>query len=147
MRRPHARQAGLGSIGGTVLCLAGVCCSWIVNRPRRQGEFGLRTAFRVPTKRGRFAGEHLPGAGNGVALIVQQALNAERHLHISPAIESLPGTTFIGLQLWELGLPEAQHVGLDAAQVSDLADAEVELVRDRVRDGAGRRCLLRHRLR
>ena len=77
-----------------------------------------------------FGGEDLAGAGDGVALVVEQALDAERHLDVALAVETLAGAAFVGLELRELGLPEAQDVGGDVAELGYVPDAEVELVRD-----------------
>jgi len=75
-------------------------------------------------------GEGLAGAGDGIALVVQQALDAEGHLDVALAVEALAGATFVGLKLGELSLPEAQDVGGDIAQLRYIANAEVELVRN-----------------
>jgi len=78
----------------------------------------------------QLAFEDLTGAGNGVALVVEEALDAERHLDVATAIETLAGAAFVGFELGELALPEAQNVGRDLAELGDFTDAEVELVRD-----------------
>jgi hypothetical protein len=78
--------------------------------------------------------EDLAGAGYGVALVIEEALDAEGHLDIAFAIEALSGAALVRLELRELALPEAQDVGGDIAESGDFADAEVELVRD-VRPG------------
>ena len=74
--------------------------------------------------------EDLAGAGDRIALFVEEALDAEGHLDVAFAIEALSGTAFVRLELWELALPEAKDVGGDIAEFGDFADAEVELVRD-----------------
>jgi hypothetical protein len=74
--------------------------------------------------------EDLAGAGNGVALAVEEAFDAEGHLDVATAIETLAGAPFVGLELGEFALPEAQDVGRDVAEFRNFADAEVELVRD-----------------
>jgi hypothetical protein len=76
----------------------------------------------------------LAGAGNGVALVVEKALDAKSHLDVAATVEALAGAAFVGLELRELALPEAQDVGRNVAEFGDFADAEVELVRD-VRPG------------
>jgi hypothetical protein len=78
----------------------------------------------------QLAFEYLAGSGDGVALIVEEAFDAEGHLDISAAVEALTGAAFVRLELGELALPEAEDVGWDFAQSGNLADAEVELVRD-----------------
>ncbi len=77
-----------------------------------------------------FGGEDLPGAGDGVALVVEQALDSEGHLDVALAVEALAGATLVGLELRELGLPETQDVGGDIAQLGYIPNAEVELVRN-----------------
>lgn len=79
---------------------------------------------------GGFLGEDLAGAGDGVALVVQEALDAERQLHVALAVEALAGAALVGPHLGEFGFPEAEDVGFDAAQLSDFSDAEIELVGD-----------------
>ena len=74
--------------------------------------------------------EDLAGSRNGVALVVEEGFDAEGHLDIAAAVEALAGASFVGLELGELALPEAENVGGDLAQPGYLADAEVELVRD-----------------
>ncbi len=73
---------------------------------------------------------HLAGAGNGVAFVVEQPLDAKSHLHIPFAVEPLPGSALIRLELRKLGLPKTQHIRLDRAQAGDVTDAEIKLVRD-----------------
>ena len=75
-------------------------------------------------------GEGLAGAGDGVALVVEQALDAESHFDVALAVEALAGAALVGLELRELGLPETQDVGGDIAQLRYIANAEVELVRN-----------------
>ena len=74
--------------------------------------------------------EDLTRAGDGVALAVEKALDAERHLDIAATVETLASAAFVGLELRELALPEAQDVGWDITEPGDFADAEVEFVRD-----------------
>src|SRR5581483_793930 len=79
--------------------------------------------------------EDLARAGDRVALVVEQALDAQRHLDVALPVEALAGAAFVGLELRELGLPEAQYVGGDLAEPRDIADPEVELVRNLRSDG------------
>ena len=74
--------------------------------------------------------EDLTRAGDGVALAVEKALDAERHLNVAATIETLAGAPFVGFELRELALPEAQDVGWDITEPGDFADAEVKFVRD-----------------
>ena len=77
-----------------------------------------------------FGGEDLAGAGDGVALVVEQALDTEGHLDVALAVEALAGAAFVGLELRELCLPETEDVGGHVTQLGYIADAEVELVRN-----------------
>ena len=77
-----------------------------------------------------FGGEDLAGAGDGVALVVEEALDAEGHLDVALAVEALAGAALVGLELGEFGLPEAEDVGGNIAELGYIANAEVELVRD-----------------
>ena len=70
----------------------------------------------------------LTSALNGEALLVEQGLDFENQLHILAAIQAVTRSGFLGTQCGELGLPEAQDVGLDARELGDIADAEIELV-------------------
>jgi hypothetical protein len=81
--------------------------------------------------------EDLAGAGDRVALAVEEAFDAQSHLDVAAAIETLAGTAFVRFELRELALPETKDIGWDVAELSDFADAEVELVRD-IRPGCGR---------
>jgi hypothetical protein len=79
---------------------------------------------------GGFGLEDLAGTGNGVALVVEEALDAEGGFDVALAVEALACAAFVGLELVEFGLPEAEDVGGDVAEASDVADAEVELIGD-----------------
>lgn len=84
---------------------------------------------------GVFAGAELgfeggARAGDGVALVVEEGLDAERHFDVAAAVEALAGASLIGLELRELAFPEAEDVGGDFAEFCYLADAEVEFVGD-----------------
>ncbi len=72
----------------------------------------------------------MAGPGNGVAFVVEQPLDPKSHLHVAFAVEALPGSALIGLELRKLGLPKAQHIRLDRTQAGDIANAEVKLIRD-----------------
>jgi hypothetical protein len=74
--------------------------------------------------------EDLPRTGNGVALAVEEALDAQSHFNIATPIETLSSAALMGFELRKLALPEAQDVGGNIAEPSDFANAEVELVRD-----------------
>jgi len=75
------------------------------------------------------AGHDLSGPGDGVALVVQQALDPEEAGEVLLAVQPLARAGPVRLHA-KLGLPVAQHVGVDADELGDLSDAEVELVGD-----------------
>ena len=74
--------------------------------------------------------EDLTGAGDGVALVVEETLDTEGHFDVAAAVETLAGAAFVRFELRKLALPEAEDVGGNVAELGDFADAEVELVRD-----------------
>jgi hypothetical protein len=74
--------------------------------------------------------EDVTRAGDGVALVIEEAFDAEGHLDVAAAIESLAGAAFVGFELRELALPEAKDIGWNVTEPCDFADAEVEFVRD-----------------
>jgi hypothetical protein len=74
--------------------------------------------------------EDLTGAGDGVSLVIEEALDAQGHFDVAAAVETLSGAPFVRLELRELALPEAEDVGRNVAELGDFTDAEVELVRD-----------------
>jgi hypothetical protein len=74
--------------------------------------------------------EDLAGAGDGVALVVEEGFDAENHLDVAAAVEALAGSAFVGLELGEFTLPEAEDIGRQVAEFGDFADTEVELIRD-----------------
>ena len=74
--------------------------------------------------------EDLPRTGNGVALAVEQRLDAQGGLDIAATVEALAGAAFMRFQIGKLALPEAQHVGRNLAKFRNLSNAKVELVRD-----------------
>ena len=77
-----------------------------------------------------FGGEYLAGSRDGIALVIQETLDAEGHLDVALTVEALAGSTFIGLELRELSFPEAEDVGGHIAELGYIANAEVELVRN-----------------
>ena len=77
-----------------------------------------------------FAFDDLTGSGDSVALVVKERLDVEGGFYVTTAIESLTGAAFVWLELRKLTLPEAQDIGWNVAELRDLADAEVEFVRD-----------------
>jgi hypothetical protein len=74
--------------------------------------------------------ERVAGSGESVALLVNKALDFERELDFPAAVKTLACAAFIGLELRELGLPETEDVGLNAAQARHVPNFEVKAVRD-----------------
>src|SRR5215469_4436109 len=77
-----------------------------------------------------FVAQVLPGAGDGIALLVQELLDANDALYVAAAVHPLAGAAFDWFQLWELGLPESQHVGRQTAQARDFTNPEIKLLRN-----------------
>ena len=77
-----------------------------------------------------FGAQLLACAGDGESFFVKQLLDAENAFDVAAAIHALAGAAFDGLELGELCFPEAEHVGGQAAEGGDFADAEVEFVGD-----------------
>ena len=94
----------------------------------------LRTGgLRVPR-----LGDHLARPGvekfaralNGVALVVEQALDFEHQFHVLATIQAVSLAGFLGPERGELRLPEAQNIRLNSSKAADFADAKVQLVRN-----------------
>jgi hypothetical protein len=66
---------------------------------------------------------------------VDQVLDLQGEFNVVAAIEALTSSTFVGLELWKLGLPKAQDIGFDAADAGHIANLEVEAVGDLGRVG------------
>jgi hypothetical protein len=79
--------------------------------------------------------EDLARARDGVSLVVEEALDPQRHFDVAAAVEALAGAALVGLQLGELALPEAQNISRDFTEACNLSDAEVKLVGDFGRPG------------
>ena len=60
--------------------------------------------------------DDLAGAGDGVALVVEEGLDVESCLYIAAAIEALAGSAFVGLELGKFALPEPEDVGGNVAE-------------------------------
>jgi hypothetical protein len=78
----------------------------------------------------QFTLEDLTGTGDGVALFVEEGLDAEGSFDVAAAIEALACATFVRFEVGKFAFPETEDVGRDVAETRDFADAEVELVRD-----------------
>jgi len=74
--------------------------------------------------------EYLSGARNGIALVIEEALDAQSHFDIAAAVETLASAAFVWLELRELAFPEAKDVGGDVTKFGDFTYAKVELVWD-----------------
>ena len=72
--------------------------------------------------------EGMACAGECVAFAVDEALDFKSSFDVAAPVEALAGSTFAGLELGKLRLPEAEDVGFDAADASDVADFEIETV-------------------
>src|ERR1700733_8142031 len=69
-------------------------------------------------------------AGDGKAVFVEKLPDPHYGFHVALTVHALPGAAFYGLELRKFGFPETQHVGRQAAEICDFANAEIELVRD-----------------
>jgi len=102
--------------GGSIQTLAGFGCG--------QGKARLRISTAMHLLKG------LARAGKSVSLGMNQALDIQSQFHITTAVKPLSGATFVGLKLRKLRLPEAQYIGLNPADPSDIANLEIETVGD-----------------
>jgi hypothetical protein len=118
-------EMGLGSLGGAGSI--GVLRLRAETRSAQDDRSSLASGHRCAA----------PGARRGWCSPGRRAgLDAQGGLDVLAAVEALAGAALVGLELGELGLPEAQHVGGQGEQPSHVADAEVELVGD-LRASAG----------
>jgi hypothetical protein len=70
------------------------------------------------------------GAGDGVALFVEELLDEQHAFDVAAAVHALTGAALVGLELREFCLPEAKYVGWELAEFGNFTDPEVDLVRD-----------------
>jgi hypothetical protein len=89
---------------------------------------------------GELAFQLLLGAGDGVALVVEELLDAPDDLELFLAVDALPRAALARAQRRKLGLPVAQDVRLDAERFTGLADLVVEAL---LNAGLGRHLRLR----
>jgi hypothetical protein len=61
---------------------------------------------------------------------MEETPDTQGELHFAFPVEALAGTTFAGAELRELGFPEAEHVGFNAAEPGHFTDTEIELIGD-----------------
>src|SRR5208283_2865860 len=85
-----------------------------------------RPLFRERQSGGLCLGfEVLARPGDGEALVIEQLLDAKHALDVALTIHPLARAALYRFQLRELGLPEAQHIGGQAAEAGHLANAEI----------------------
>src|SRR5271165_5824945 len=77
------------------------------------------------------AGEAIPGAADGKPLLIEEAADLANDQHVLALVIAAIAAPLHRLELRELLLPVAQHMGLDAAEIAHFADREVALPRDR----------------
>ena len=80
----------------------------------------------------------LARASDRVSLVIKQLLDADDAFYVAAAVHALPGAAFDGLELRKFSFPEAEHVRGQATEASDLADAEIQLLRDQDLAGLAR---------
>jgi hypothetical protein len=74
--------------------------------------------------------ESLAGTGEGVSLGMNEALDFKDELNVAAAVKALAGSTFVGLELGKLRLPEAEDIRLEVEDSGNVANFEVEAVGD-----------------
>jgi len=75
--------------------------------------------------------KNLASASQRVTLAVNQGLDFQHHLDVAPAVKPLSSPTLVGFELRKLRLPKPENVGLKAADPCDIANFEVQTIRDR----------------
>jgi len=95
---------------------------------------------------GRIPGQLLPRPADRKALIIKQTANLPHGQDVMVLIVAPVAATLDGLELRELLLPIAQHMGLDVTKLADLANREIALGGDR-RQTVAATARVRHRLR
>ena len=110
-------------LGNGIQALAGVASN--------ERKAGLRVALWIGAALALF--QNLFGAGEGVALGVDQPLDIQGQFHIAAAIKPLASTALVGLELRKLRFPESQDVGFDFADARHVPNFEIEAVGDRGR--------------
>ncbi len=76
----------------------------------------------------------LVGARDRETFLMEQALDELEGLDIARLLEAMLGARVLGLENRKLGLPEAQHVSLDADGLGRLADFQAALIGERIRN-------------
>src|SRR5260370_17196855 len=72
----------------------------------------------------------LPRAFDREPLVVEKLLDFQHQLHVLAAVQTMALAGFLRAERRKFRLPEPQHVGLDACQPADFANAEVQFIRD-----------------
>jgi hypothetical protein len=74
--------------------------------------------------------QKLPRAFDGVALLVQQALDLQHQLHILAPVQPVSLAGLLRAERWKLSFPKPQYVRLDSRQTAHFTDPEVKLIGD-----------------
>lgn len=134
-RKRRGQQTGnLAQFGAGVAdgCGNGIEALAGVGGQERRGGLRTRLGFLPGVLLGRRATvEHVKGvagAGEGVALGVDQALDLQNQFDLAAAVKAVAGSALIGFELGKLRFPKAQDVGLEAADAGDITNFEVETV-------------------
>ena len=90
--------------------------------PARQTAYGLvpRTALGGMT----LVGQQMPGAGNRIAIRIEQIPDLRQGLNVRPGVETLPRRVLSRLQRWKFRFPVSQYVRLHTEQSCDFANFE-----------------------
>jgi hypothetical protein len=69
-----------------------------------------------------FAVQSSPRASNGKAFFVQQVLDQQNRINVLFRVQTMTGSSLVGLDLREFAFPETEHVLFQPGQLTDLAD-------------------------
>jgi len=75
------------------------------------------------------ARELLFRARNRLLLVVQQFLDPQSHLDVTPAISALSGAILLRRKHWEFCFPVTQYVRLDSEEIAHFANLKKKLFR------------------
>ena len=73
--------------------------------------------------------EFLLSSGDSEHLVIEQLFDPQSHLDISSAIASLARSVLLRRQHRELSFPISEHVRLNADEIANLSDLEVNFLR------------------
>ena len=119
--------------------MVAAAASWLGSEPggekRQPGDrftlpLRLKERLRATAAAALSLFQSLTGASECVALGMDQMLDLQSQLNIAAAVEPLAGSALVGFELRKLRLPKAQDIGFDATDAGDVANLEVEAVRD-----------------